>query len=198
MEPTGSATFASSIRPTCSPRGSSPHDAAIIICTGLLPRPASPGSRCLRSHEARFLRLTFLVGVAIIGAAYGGILGNPLSDTTIDVLTSGPLQTFRNLYKFAPVVLLPLALGITHLASLAWNGRRSRGRLVAKTSAVLGLAALIVIGANPLLSDDFLGALPTRSRAFRRTGSTLGSTWTEHKAVRCSCPGCRKRAPRGD
>ena len=88
-------------------------------------------SRTLR--DRRFLVASFAVGVAVVGGAYGTWLGNPLADPYRQVL-GGPLEPLRNIYKFAGLILLPVAIGFTHALSLAL--RHHAGQLAPRRSAV--------------------------------------------------------------
>ncbi|WP_322778955.1 alpha-(1-_3)-arabinofuranosyltransferase domain-containing protein [Frankia sp. Cas4] len=71
----------------------------------------------------RFLVLTFGVGVVAICAAYPGQPASPLADTVRD-LFGAPFGFLRNVYKFQPVVRLPMALGLAHALSVAASWRR--------------------------------------------------------------------------
>jgi arabinofuranan 3-O-arabinosyltransferase len=64
-------------------------------------------------RDRRFLVLCLLAGVAVQSAAYGGPVGGPLAEP-LQRLLDGPLVPFRNVSKFAPLVALPLALGVAH------------------------------------------------------------------------------------
>jgi arabinofuranan 3-O-arabinosyltransferase len=79
---------------------------------GLIVRTAQgPGGRIA---ERRFLLWSLLAGVVIIAAGYVSSLGNPLAGP-LDNLINGPASPFRNLWKFDPMVRLPLALGLAHV-----------------------------------------------------------------------------------
>ena len=113
----------------------------------------------------RFLVLTFMVGVAIIGAGYGGTLGNPLAPF-VDRLLDGPLGPVRSIFKFQPMVLLPLVLGFAHGATivLRWlDGRRARW---ARGAGVAALILMLIASASPvirgeLVNDDAVDAVPS-------------------------------------
>ena len=61
----------------------------------------------------RFLLATFGVGVVAVASGYVGTLGGPFADE-VRTLLAGPLSPLRNVFKFQPVVHLPMALGLTH------------------------------------------------------------------------------------
>ena len=121
--------------------------------------------------ERRFLGLTFLVAVTVMAAGFGGRLGNPFAASFQDFL-GGAGGPFRNIYKFQPLVLLPLALGSGHVLSLlttrlrvsgelrggrltspgtAHQGRRHRRRIEAPAAALLVVVGLLTMaGATPI------------------------------------------------
>ncbi|OHV37470.1 hypothetical protein BCD49_16180 [Pseudofrankia sp. EUN1h] len=71
----------------------------------------------------RFLLVSLAVGVVAVSAAYPGQPGSPLSGG-LRVLLADQLAFLRNIYKFQPVVHLPLALGMAHALDVAVTGRR--------------------------------------------------------------------------
>jgi arabinofuranan 3-O-arabinosyltransferase len=68
--------------------------------------------------ERRFLVLSVLAGVVIISTGYVSSLGNPLAGP-IDHLINGPAAPLRNLWKFDPLIRLPVALGLAHLGRVS-------------------------------------------------------------------------------
>jgi arabinofuranan 3-O-arabinosyltransferase len=87
--------------------------------------------------EARFLRWSVLLGVLVISLAYLSSFGNPLEGPLVAVI-NGPASPFRNLWKFDPMIRLPLALGLAQLLSSVARPRLAAGFIVA------GLAGLLV------------------------------------------------------
>ena len=63
--------------------------------------------------ERRFLIWSVLVGLVIISSGHPS-LGNPLVGPVAAVI-NGPASAFRNLWKFDPLIRLPVALGLAHL-----------------------------------------------------------------------------------
>jgi len=71
----------------------------------------------------RFLLVGLAAGVVAVSAAYPGHPGDPLSGGIRDLLAD-QLAFLRNIYKFQPVVHLPLALGTAHALDVALARRR--------------------------------------------------------------------------
>ncbi|WP_261565429.1 alpha-(1-_3)-arabinofuranosyltransferase [Frankia gtarii] len=134
---------------------------AAVAAIGLwgLSRPDLPARR--------FLLVTLAVGTVSIAAAYPGDPGSPLSGAVRDLL-GNQLGFLRNVYKFQPVVRLPIALGVGHaLTALPARVRRARGRWdwarpragVTTAAAAVTVAAL-VCGMTPTLSGRALQPRP--------------------------------------
>jgi arabinofuranan 3-O-arabinosyltransferase len=85
--------------------------------------------------EHRFLRWSVILGVLVISLGYVSSLGNPLEGPLV-ALINGPGSPFRNLWKFDPMIRLPLALGLAHLLAAE---RRLKLVAVATTAAFAGL-----------------------------------------------------------
>jgi len=124
-----------------------------IIGTTLLAAIGLAGLSRKNLPERKFLILTLFVGVVLVGGGFGGLLGNPLADTYQSVLNDS-LKAFRNVYKFQPLIALPLALGLTHaltrLSDLRLFQKSSIQLLVIPTAAIV----LIAAGALPLLQNQ--------------------------------------------
>jgi arabinofuranan 3-O-arabinosyltransferase len=71
--------------------------------------------------ERRFLLWSVLGGVVIISLGYVSSLGSPLEGPLIGLI-NGPASPFRNLWKFDPMIRLPLALGLAHLLAVSRIG----------------------------------------------------------------------------
>jgi arabinofuranan 3-O-arabinosyltransferase len=114
-----------------------------------------------------------VLGVVAMGFAYTGSGGGSFGPLGQDLL-DGALAPFRNVHKFAGVVRLPLALGVGHLASVAWQERpagapttavphrrvRARARVVGPPALALGLVVLSIAPA--------VGGRLTAPGSFRR------------------------------
>ncbi|ADP83107.1 Protein of unknown function DUF3367 [Pseudofrankia inefficax] len=117
----------------------------------------------------RLLVVMFGVGVVVTATAYPGSLGSPVGADVRDLLT-GPLSPLRNVFKFQPVVHLPMALGLTHALACAGD-RLRRGefaladrltgpRRAAAAGAVVLTVAALVAGSTPMLNGDALQPKP--------------------------------------
>jgi arabinofuranan 3-O-arabinosyltransferase len=106
--------------------------------------------------ERRFLLWLALGGIAVISLGYVSSLGSPLEGPLV-ALINGPASPFRNLWKFDPLVRLPLVLGLAHLLAGPRREavRRDTPRSVAARAplptvavlrgmAVVALASLVV------------------------------------------------------
>ncbi len=109
--------------------------------------------------QRTFLVLTFLAGVAVVGAGYGGLFGNPMAGVVRSML-DGPAGLFRNVYKFQPLVALPLAFGFMHTLALVLGWATSARHITLATrrrihtEAPLVALMLVLLGALPLLSNQ--------------------------------------------
>jgi len=90
-----------------------------------------------RVPERRFLLWSLLAGLVIISSGHPS-LGNPLAGP-VAALINGPAAAFRNLWKFDPLVRLPVALS---LAQLLATVRAPRPRAMAIAAAGIGIGGL--------------------------------------------------------
>jgi arabinofuranan 3-O-arabinosyltransferase len=121
---------------------------AFVLATGVLPAVlvgllaalglAGVVDRLL--PERRFLLWSLLGGVLIISLGYVSTLGNPLEGPLIGLI-NGPASPFRNLWKFDPMVRLPLAVGLAHLLAAP---RPARTRVALAAAATVALGSLAV------------------------------------------------------
>src|SRR6202044_880620 len=78
-----------------------------VLLTGLLTALGLAGLAHRRLQERRFLLWSLLCGTVIMALAYVSSLGNPLEGPLISLI-NGPAAPFRNLWKFDPMVRLPI------------------------------------------------------------------------------------------
>jgi arabinofuranan 3-O-arabinosyltransferase len=115
---------------------------ALTLLTGLTAGLGLAGLVRRGLPERRFLVLSVLAGVVIISTGYVSSLGNPLAGP-IDHLINGPAAPLRNLWKFDPLIRLPVALGLAHLAATARFPRpRAAGRPARPLGATAGVPRL--------------------------------------------------------
>jgi arabinofuranan 3-O-arabinosyltransferase len=113
------------------------------VLTGLLAALGLAGLTHRQLPERRFLLWSAIIGVLIISLGYVSSLGNPLEGHLI-ALVNGPASPFRNLWKFDPMLRLPLALGLAHLLTT----KKTRAL------AALALAGLAVPALTTGLASD--------------------------------------------
>ncbi len=127
-------------------------DTVPIVLSGMIAGLGLAGLLRRGLPERRFLLLSLLAGVLVIGTGYVSGLGNPLA-SHIDHLINGPAAPLRNLWKFDPMIRLPVALGLAHLAAAHPDPDPERGPAAARVSrlaaavpvvAALAVAALAV------------------------------------------------------
>ncbi len=129
-----------------------------ILATGLVAAAGLAGLSRTDLPERKFLAATALVGIALLGAGYGGPLGNPFASLVGRAL-DGPLSSFRTLYKLEPIIALALALGFAHLIATATDAlaahstRRSRWMAAATGIAA---AAVVLVAVTPLFTQRLL------------------------------------------
>ncbi|HEX5289543.1 MAG TPA: alpha-(1-_3)-arabinofuranosyltransferase family protein [Streptosporangiaceae bacterium] len=125
------------------------------VLTGLLAALGLAG--LVQIRERRFLLWSALGGVVIMSLGYASGLGSPLEHQLIG-LVNGPAAPFRNLWKFDPMLRLPLALGFAHLMAAA-RVPQLRAALVAAAALCLGGVATLGF-ATGLASPGSFGQLP--------------------------------------
>lgn len=117
-------------------------DAAAVVAFGLA------GLLVRDVPHRRFLLLSLLAGVFMVGAGWVGPSGPPLADTARGLL-DGTLVAFRNISKLDPVLRLPLVLGLIHAATrVTWQRYRSPDPVpgLAAVPPIAGLTVLALVG----------------------------------------------------
>jgi arabinofuranan 3-O-arabinosyltransferase len=124
--------------------------------------------------ERTFVVLTLIAGVAAVGGGFGGVFGNPASDAYTTLL-DGPLNAFRNVFKFQPLIAFPLTLGVVHAltgladALEARSTAREPARVWRTAVAVTGAGAILCVG-YPLFDNQI-----TRGPGFEE----IPAAWNE-------------------
>jgi arabinofuranan 3-O-arabinosyltransferase len=125
-------------------------DLVPAMLTGLLAALGLAGLVHRGLPERRFLLWTLLAGAVIMSLAYVSSLGNPLEGPLLRLI-NGPASPFRNLWKFDPLVRLPLTAGFAYLLAIAW---RSRQRIAVTVAAVASLGTLVVPALTAGVADQ--------------------------------------------
>jgi arabinofuranan 3-O-arabinosyltransferase len=120
------------------------------LLTGLLAALGLAGLLKRTLPERRFLLWSALAGILVISLGYVSSLGSPLENQLIS-LVNGPGAPFRNLWKFDPLLRLPLALGLAHILSRAQPARLRTGLAAASAAA---LASLVIPAVTTGLASD--------------------------------------------
>jgi len=125
---------------------------AVIVASSLAAGAGLFGLARRDMPERRWLGLAVVVGAVLVCAGYWGHLGGPFAPA-IHRLFDGPLAAFRNVYKFQPVITLPLVLGFINAMDVAARAcRRLRRTRSSPLIAVLiaGALAVVAVSAAPL------------------------------------------------
>ena len=125
-----------------------------IAATAIIAAVGLGGLAARRLPERRFLVGLLVLGVMAVGGAHGGLFGNPLTDTYRDLL-DGTLGAFRNVYKFQPLVTLPLVLGLAHGITRLGAARPTFVRMRSEVVVAVVTGAVIVAAAMPLWTNTF-------------------------------------------
>ena len=105
-----------------------------------------------------FLLGSAATGVVIISAGYVSSLGNPAAGLLGEII-NGPASAFRNLWKFDPLIGLPVALGLAHLLA---STRVRTTRIAMLVAAVAGIGGLALPGyLTGLAAAGSFGQIPS-------------------------------------
>ena len=131
-------------------------DVLPTLLTGLLAALGVAGlvSRTSRGRsipERRFLLWSALAGILVISLGYVSSLGNPLAGHLISLI-NGPGAPFRNLWKFDPLLRLPLVLGLAHLLSGAWRPSRRAASVAQRPTAPSPITIAVSPGCTPAMT----------------------------------------------
>jgi arabinofuranan 3-O-arabinosyltransferase len=116
--------------------------AAVIVSSALVAGIGLYGLASRSMPDRLFLGVAVIVGTLLVCAGYNGHLGGPLANDYQSLL-NGSLALFRNVYKFQPVIVLPLSLGLSH--ALARWGAALRGWNASWSPSFSGVLALGVV-----------------------------------------------------
>jgi arabinofuranan 3-O-arabinosyltransferase len=144
--------------------------AAVIVATTIVSALGLAGL-CRRIPERLFLITTLTFGVIVIAAGFSGPSGGLFSGT-VQHLLQDELEPFRNISKFAPLVALPLALGLAWVLAipLPWRAAQHRLKRLAPGTNVYAVA-LAVVALRPVRRR--FGHLWPRPRVFAIVAAVL-------------------------
>jgi arabinofuranan 3-O-arabinosyltransferase len=120
-----------------------------ILATSLVAAVGIAGLARRRLPERTFLITSFLLGVAAVGGGFGGLFGNPATSQYATLL-DGALNAFRNVYKFQPLIALPVAFGIAHFLAGILDFKAVRNRAIATRSLAAVTIVVLVLASWPL------------------------------------------------
>jgi len=120
-----------------------------ILATALVTAIGLAGLARKKFPERTFLIATLALGVAAVGGGFGGVFGNPLTSQYASLL-EGPLNAFRNVYKFQPLLSLPLALGVASALGGIFEITLTRYRVTIHRSLAVVVVAILALASWPL------------------------------------------------
>ena len=121
-------------------------------------------------RERTFLIACLTLGVATVGGAYSGLFASPASSVYSGLLDT-VLSAFRNVYKFQPLITLPVALGIAHvLLTVRFQFQRQKAGKVIGATMIAALLAVSLAATWPLWTNRL-----TRGSGF----ATVPSAWKQ-------------------
>ncbi|MEJ6740840.1 MAG: alpha-(1-_3)-arabinofuranosyltransferase family protein, partial [Actinomycetota bacterium] len=120
-----------------------------ILATSIVAAAGFAGLASRRLPERTFLLTSLLLGVAAVDGGFGGLFGNPAT-TQYQTLLDGVLNAFRNVYKFQPLIALPLAFGVAHFLSGLLDLRLIDNRALFKRSLAAGAIVVLALASWPL------------------------------------------------
>ena len=146
----GTADWVSRLPGEQNPSGTALTSRALpILATAVVASVGIAGLIRRKLPERRFLLTCLLLGVVAVGGGFGGLFGNPAASQYRSLL-DGALNAFRNVYKFQPLIVLPIALGIAHILAEILDFDPVTTRLWFKRFVVVIFFGVLVLAAWPL------------------------------------------------
>jgi arabinofuranan 3-O-arabinosyltransferase len=151
---------------------------AVIVCTAVVPGAGLLGIARADAPERSFLLLCLLLGLCLVGLGFVAGIG-PATGSVMRTLLDGPLQAFRNIHKFDPLIRLPIAVGVGHFASRLTVPRIVRLRSLRLHARPLALLLVLVVAGlaiSPAVTNNLIpsGRSTTEASWWQQTGSWLG------------------------
>lgn len=116
---------------------------ALILYTGLIAVLGLWGLTRRDLPEAAWLRLTLLLGLALVTMGHAGPLAAPFADD-VRVLLDGPLAPLRNVHKFDVLIRLAIVVGVAHVLDTV--PRQLRHHPILSPVGPLVIAVVLVAG----------------------------------------------------
>lgn len=130
-------------------------DPALVMVSAVIAGVGFAGLSQWRSALRTPFLLSALLGVGILAVGHGGLAGSAFSELALHAL-DGPLQMFRNVHKFDPLVRLPVAIGFgVSVTLLVHRLTRRVPRLASSRGLLVASAGLLplVLG-QPYLANQ--------------------------------------------
>ncbi len=159
--------------------------AVILATTGVAAGGLAGLARASTPH-ATFLRSLLIVGLILLTAGHVASVGPPFAGD-VRTLLDGPLNAFRNIHKFDPLVRLPLAIGLGHLVGRVRVPEVLRTRLQgypieipARRIAALGLLTVGIVAVAPAVTGRLI---PNSRTTVDASWWHQTSTWLAHHSA---------------
>jgi len=150
----GTADWVSRLPGGQNPAGTALTSRALpIVATAVVAAAGIAGLIRRKLPERKFLLICLLLGVVAVGGGFGGLFGNPAASQYRHLL-DGVLNAFRNVYKFQPLIVLPLSFGIAHLLAGILEFDPVAARLWIKRFVVVTFVVVLAIAASPLWQNS--------------------------------------------
>ncbi|MDQ2959149.1 MAG: alpha-(1-_3)-arabinofuranosyltransferase, partial [Actinomycetota bacterium] len=126
-----------------------------------------------------FWRGCLVLGLVLVTMGYVATVGPP-AGSTMRTLLDGPLNAFRNVHKFDPLIRLPIAIGAGHLLSRLRVPAQLRWRSITVQARPVALILVLAIGTlsiSPAIANDLIPQPRSVTEAswWQQAGSWLGS-----------------------
>jgi arabinofuranan 3-O-arabinosyltransferase len=157
--------------------------AAILATTAVAALALVGLARRTTPHRV-FLLTSLCLGLVLVTLGHVATVGPPFAGSLRDLL-DGPLNAFRNVHKFDPVLRLPIAIGVGHALAAIPMRIPHRPTVQLGTHAavayprqlvVLGLVALAAVAISPTIAGRIVPQTRTVNDPswWRQTGDWLG------------------------
>jgi arabinofuranan 3-O-arabinosyltransferase len=158
---------------------------AVVLATSAVAALGLAGIAGHRTPHRTFLLCCLLLGLALVTVGHAATVGPPFAGQ-LRTLLDGPLNAFRNVHKFDPVLRLAIAVGVGHAVAAVhdrWAGRLAapwggpRALEHGRTILAVALVGLAAVASAPALTGRLVPS--PRSTVdpvwWKRTGEWLGN-----------------------